>query len=272
MEDAGGELVLGRRVERIVVDGERAAGVELDGGDVVRAERVVSNADATATFESMVGEEHLPASFLKRLRRMKPSLSAVIVFVGTSLDLRATGAVHETFRALHVDHDDTWEDIQAGKPGGMFGTVPTLASPSLAPEGEHLLIVRSLAPYDIGRPWDEAAEDYTRVVLDSYERVFPGLRESVTFLETATPQALERHSLNRNGAAYGWENVPSQTGGKRSPHITPLPGLFLSGHWTQPGTGSLRALVSGLHTAQLVLRDMGLPGITFDHPDFPPAG
>jgi prolycopene isomerase len=54
--------------------------------------------------------------------------------------------------------------------------------------------------------------------------------------------------------------------------VTPLKGLLLSGHWTQPGTGSLRALVSGMHTAQLTLRESGQPLIEFDHPDFPPAG
>jgi phytoene dehydrogenase-like protein len=53
--------------------------------------------------------------------------------------------------------------------------------------------------------------------------------------------------------------------------VTPLPGLLLAGHWTQPGTGSLRALVSGLHTAQLALLERGFDPIGFAHPDFPPA-
>jgi prolycopene isomerase len=271
MEKHGGELVLGRRVAGITVKDGRAAGVELEDGTPVAAERVISNADATATFEELVGADHLPGGFMKRLRRMKPSVSAVIVFIATSLDLREMGAVHEVFRPLHVDHDDTWADIQEGRPGGMFGTVPTLSDPALAPEGEHILTVHSLAPFDIGEPWEERAEAYGDQVVEAYEKVFPGLRESITFREVATPRALQRHSLNRDGAAYGWENIPTQTGGKRSPHIAPLDGLFLSGHWTQPGTGSLRAFVSGMHTAQLVLRSMDLPGISFDHPDFPPA-
>ena len=152
----------------------------------------------------------------------------------------------------------------------MFGTIPTLSDPSLAPDGEHILTVHSLAPFEIDGGWEERAEAYGDEVVDAYEKVFPGLRDSITFREVATPQALYRHSLNRNGAAYGWENIPTQTGGKRSPHIAPVDGLFLSGHWTQPGTGSLRALVSGMHTAQMVLSSMDLPGIEFDHPDFPP--
>lgn len=271
MERSGGELVLRTRATRILVEDGRAAGVEFANGHVVRCDSVVSNADATTTFEEMVGADNLPAPFMKRLRRMRPSLSAVVVFVATSLDLRELGAVHEVFRPLHVDHDETYQDILNGKPGAMFGTVPTLTAASLAPPGEHLLIVRSLAQYDIGRPWPGEAERYTDEVLAAFELVFPGLRDSITFLETATPPALERHSLNRQGAAYGWENTPAQSGGKRSSHQTPVDGLFLSGHWTQPGTGSLRAFVSGMHTAQMVLRSTGSEGLRFDHPDFPPV-
>jgi prolycopene isomerase len=272
MERAGGELVLGRRVTRIVADDGRVRGVELEGGDRVRSDQVVSNADARATFVDMLGPDHLPAPFVKRVGRMTPSVSAVVVFIATSLDLGAAGAVHEVFRPLHVDHDRTWQDIQEGRPGGMFGTVPTLADPGLAPEGEHVLVVHSLASYDIGRPWESVLDDYVSAVVDAFEVAFPGLRDSITFLEAAPPPALERHSLNQRGAAYGWENIPTQTGGKRSPHVPPIEGLYLSGHWTQPGTGSLRAFVSGMHTAQLALRGAGLPGIRFDHPDFPPAG
>jgi prolycopene isomerase len=271
MERSGGELVLGRRATRIVIEEGLATGVELDGEEVVRCETVVSNADATATFEQLIGADALPAPFVKRLRRMKPSLSAVIVFLATTLDLDTHGGVHEVFRPMHVDHDQTLSDILAGRPGGMFGTVPTIADPKLAPDGEHLLIVHSLAPYDVGRPWQEIVDTYTEQVVDAYELAFPGLRDAITFKETATPLALERHSLNRAGAAYGWENTPAQTGGKRSPHQAPVQNIFLAGHWTQPGTGSLRALVSGLHTAQMVLRSKGLAPIAFDHPDFPPA-
>ncbi|MFI0480821.1 phytoene desaturase family protein [Actinomadura sp. 9N215] len=271
LRKAGGEVVLGRTVTRILVEDGRAAGVELDDGEVVRAGTVVSNADATATFTELVGDEHLPSGFMKRLRRMTPSTSAAIVFMATGMDLPGAGAVHEVFRPLHLDHEETYRDVLAGRPGGMYGTVPTIASPSMAPEGQHLLTVHCTAPYDIGRPWADEVKVYEERVLDAFEPVFPGLRDSLVHLETATPRALERHTANRAGAAYGWANTPNQTGAKRSPHVTPLKGLLLAGHWTQPGTGSLRALVSGLHTAQLALLERDLGPIEFTHPDFPPA-
>ena len=268
-EREGGELLLGRRVERILVEDGRAAGIELEGGTRIRAGAVVSNADATATFDEMIGEEHVPASFLKRLRRMKPSLSGAVIFAGTKLDLGTRGE-HEVFLPRSYDQEEIYQELLTGRPGGMWGAIPTLTDPSLAPPGEHTLTISCMTPYDIGRPWESEVDRFTQTALDDFEVVFPGLQDSITMLETATPETLHRYCLNRGAACYGWENIPTQTGGKRSPHVTPVEGLFLSGHWSQPGSGSVRVLVSGLHTAQMVLVMTGGKPADFEHPDVPP--
>jgi prolycopene isomerase len=271
LEQQGGELVLGARVQKIVVDDGRASGAVLTDGTEVRGKAVVSNADAKATFEDMVGAEHLPAKFVRRLQRMTPSLSAVIVFCGTSLDIPSLGLAHEVFHYRYYDQERVHQDIKEGKPGGTWASVPTMLDPSLAPPGEHALILSSMAQYDIGRPWEQEIDRFADELIGDFERVFPGLRDSITFLEKATPLTMERFCLNHQGAAYAWENTPSQTGGNRSPHVTPLNGLYLSGAWTQPGSGSLRALVSGVHTAQLVLTGSGARGLGLEHPDLPPT-
>jgi phytoene desaturase len=271
LERDGGELLLNTRVTRIAVENGRVTGVELNGEHRVGADVVISNADAVQTFEELVGEEHIPAGFLRRTRRMKPSLSAVVLFTATTLDLEALDPGHEVFLYTQHDHEQTYRDVLEGRPGGMWASVPTLLDPSLAPEGEHLVILSSLAAYDIGKPWGDHAERFGEQLLDAFEPVFPGLRESLTFREVATPLTLERFTLNQKGAAYGWENIASQSGGRRSPHVTPVEGLLLSGHWTQPGSNSLRVLVSGLHTAQIALMSSGGPPIDVQHPDFPPV-
>jgi prolycopene isomerase len=270
-ENHGGDLMLNTLVREITVEDGRASGVVLADGTEVRADVVISNADAKRTFEEMVGEEHLPGTFLKRMRRMTPSLSAVLVFTGTTLDLSERGLAHEVFYYRYYDQERVHQDISEGKPGGAWASIPTLLDPSLAPPGEHVIILSSMAQYDIGRPWEDEIDRFADELIGDFEHVFPGMREAMTYMETATPLAMERFCLNHGGAAYGWENTPTQTGGKRSPHVTPIESLFLSGHWTQPGSGSVRALVSGIHTAQLVLSATGSPGIGLDHPDLPPS-
>jgi prolycopene isomerase len=261
LEQNGGELLLNKRVAKIpVVDGH-VTGVILDDGRRIQAPVVISNADARATFLDMVGEEHLPSSFVRRLKRLVVSMSAFVVFAATTLDLRQADAAHETFLYKHWDHEETYRDQLAGRVGGMWINVPTITDPSLAPAGEHIAIVTALVPYDIGVPWTDVRERFAEQLLDEFEPMYPGLRKSLTFMETATPLTLERYALNYHGATYGWENLPDQVASKRITHVPPVAGLYLAGHWSQPGTGSLRVLVSGIHAAQIV---MGAAGETLD--------
>ncbi|HEU0318107.1 MAG TPA: NAD(P)/FAD-dependent oxidoreductase [Solirubrobacteraceae bacterium] len=266
----GGEIVLRSLVTKITVDGDRAAGVVLADGSHIGAGVVISNADARKTLDELVGPEHLPAPFMRRLRRMHPSLSATVVFAAAKLDLDPAFA-HEIFRARHFNHDHTHRDMMDGRPGGMWASVPTVLDPSLAPPGEHIISMTCMARYDIDEPWPDVIESYADEVIDEFECVFPGLRGNLTFVTKATPLTLESLSLNTGGAAYAWENTPAQSGGKRTPHQPPLAGLFFSGAWTQPGSGSLRAIVSGMHTAQLVLAAAGADPLDFEHTDLPPA-
>jgi phytoene dehydrogenase-like protein len=52
---------------------------------------------------------------------------------------------------------------------------------------------------------------------------------------------------------YGWAQSPEQTGLDRTARRTPVEGLYLSGHWTQPGGAVVTTMVSGVQTAQLIL-------------------
>lgn len=267
----GGEVVVERTAERVEIDGNRATGVVLDGGDRIGADVVVSAIAAPQLFEDLVGLDKLPAGFVKRYRRMKVATSAVMVYAVTDLDLEGMGAAHENFLSLHDDPEETWRDVLAGKPGGMWASVPTIVDPSLAPEGEHAITITSSALYDDTNGWAADVGHFSEQMIDAFDStIFPGLKDSISFVETATPRTMERYTRNTRGAAYGWDNTPMQAGGRRSPRVLPVEGLFLAGHWTQPGSGTIRCLVSGFHTAQVALGFMGADPIPFEHHTMPP--
>jgi prolycopene isomerase len=268
LERNGGELVLKTAVNKIHVEDGRVTGVALSTGREIKAPVVVSNADARHTFEELVGVEHLPPAFVKRFQRLKPSASACVVYAATRMDVLKLDPAHETFVYNHWDHEETWRDILAGKPGGMSLSVMTMLDRSLAPPDEHLIIITAVAPYDIGRPWKDEKDRYTDSLLGQFETSFPGLRDSLTFMQSSTPLTLERYTRNHRGATYGWELIPSQIGAKRISHQSPISGLYLSGHWTEEGPASFRVVLSGMNTARLVLADLGQPDAI---PSFKPA-
>ena len=95
-------------------------------------------------------------------------------------------------------------------------------------------------------------------MIEIAERVIPGLRENIKFLETATPgDAAARFTRNAGGAMYGWEHTPNQVGTRRLPHATPIDGLLLSGLVDDPGLGLAALFASGVHTAAMILREAG---------------
>jgi len=84
---------VGREVTDIRVENGAVSGIGID-GEAVSAPVVVSNADATRTLLTLVGEENLPTSYVRKLTRLQPGLSAFSVYAATTLDLRALGATH----------------------------------------------------------------------------------------------------------------------------------------------------------------------------------
>ena len=66
--EAGAEIRTSAEVESVLIEGGRAAGVVLAGGEELRAARVLSNADPKTTFLRLVDEEALPPRFAAAVR------------------------------------------------------------------------------------------------------------------------------------------------------------------------------------------------------------
>lgn len=69
-----------------------------------------------------------------------------------------------------------------------------------------------------------------------------------------TRRTIELWTGNRWGSAYGWAQIPSQSGIYRLSRTTPFTNLYLTGHWTSPGGGIAGVVASGELTAEAFLR------------------
>jgi prolycopene isomerase len=228
-------------------------GVVLENGQRIAAPVVISGADAHQTFDELVGTHELPRRFAQSVRSMKHSLSAFVVYGATDLDLRAAGAAHEMFAYRVWDHDEDYANLLRGEITRVGITVPTLADSSLAPAGEHLFQLTVLLPYDVVPSWRVEKNRYTDLLLAEAELYLPGLRDHLRFAEGASPRTFERYTRNHAGAMYGWDVSPDQTGPLRLEQETPIKGLHLAGHWTQPGSGVYGVIASGVRAAQRAL-------------------
>jgi phytoene dehydrogenase-like protein len=268
---AGSTVVLGQKVERLLVEKERVVGVALADGRELRARRVVSNTDARTTLLNMLGREHVAPELAGLIAARKPSLSFVVVHVALQRDLSDLpfapsmgwfpgGSVERSFDHATPVADDP--DFAAGV------IVPTNVDRSLAPEGNSILSIHYLCPADALGAWNvhgEATsagataevkarkEEFGRTLLRRVETLIPGLTDRTEFVSVATPFTMWRYTLNENGAAYGFEQTPQRYDLIEKLRAGLPKGLHLCGHWTDWGGGVVAATCSGFEEARRIL-------------------
>jgi len=244
IRSAGGEVRLSAPVRAIRVEGGRAAGVELDGGEVVPARAVLSNADVRRTLLELVPEGALPAELVRRAREAVPATSAFMVFLGLE-------------PAPRLPAPAVFVRPEPGEPVSFW--IPP--DPSLAPEGAAAATLIALVPQEEAGRWDRRAAGYgerkrafAERLLDSAQHVVPDLRGRIVFREEASPATFTRYAWTSAGAIYGLE-----VGGWRPPLRLPVGGMYLAGAGVFPGPGVESVVVSGAMAAAAIAEDLEVP-------------
>lgn len=76
----GGEVHLGKRVQGIRIENGKALGIELQNGDFIPADWVVSSADLNQTCFQLIGRDHLSLAMIHKLENVLPSESLFAAF------------------------------------------------------------------------------------------------------------------------------------------------------------------------------------------------
>jgi phytoene dehydrogenase-like protein len=250
----GGEISCKTPVAKILIRDKRACGVRLADGEEIFADTVVSNIDATATLFHMAGEAHLPSDFISRVRSLEPTLSAFSVYLGIDGKDLPENVCAANLVYPGDDLEQQYDAVLKGELESMpwVVSIPTLAAPQLAPPDHHILSLFAPIPYRLSgmSDWRERKAEYTNRFIRVASTVFPGLEKRIVVKEAATPDTLVRYTANRGGA-LGWNYTPESIAG-RPENKSPVPGLWLTGHWTVPGVGVHGAIQSGFITSQAI--------------------
>jgi phytoene desaturase len=241
IEGQGGEVLCNREVKQIVVEGRRAAGVELRDGTKIAADVVVSNADAAWTYRELVPEQHRKRWTNRKIDKARYSMSLFVWYFGTKrkyddvahhtilLGPRYKGLLQDIF-----DHKVLADDFS------LYLHRPTLTDPSLAPDGCDAFYVLSPVPHlDSGTDWNQAREPYRKAIAKYLsETILPGLEDEIVSSHVLDPIGFRDELLSVKGAAFSLEPVLTQSAYFR-PHnrSEELDRLYIVGAGTHPGAG-----------------------------------
>ena len=264
---AGAAIRTAAPVARILVEGDRTVGVELESGEAVAAATVVSNADPKTTFLKLLGARHLDTGFVRRVNHIRArglaaklhlALDRVPQFPGVDgAAVRGRLLLAPSLMYLERAYNHAKYGEYSAAPA-MEITVPTINDPGLAPQGKHVLsAIVQFAPYALEGGWAERRRGFTDLLLDTLEAAAPGLRASVLGAELLTPADIETEFRIDGGHWHHGELAFDQFFMVRpvpgaAQHRTPLPGLFLCGAGCHPGGGVMG--IAGRNAARQVLK------------------
>ena len=272
VQETGGVVRTGEEVCRVVVEGGRAVAVETSGGDSVRFGRaVLADVGPPRLFRDLVGEDHLPPSYLDGLRRFRYGTG--IFKVDLALDSVPAWSVEglDQCGVVHLTGDlDTMARSAFENGRGLLPTEPLLivgqqsvADPSRAPEEGHTLWVEThVPPVPLQGSWPQLRQEFLERVLDRLDAHAPGTRDKVLGTAVRTPPDLEGENPNLVGGDVGGGStaIDQQLVFRPVPgwfrYRTPVKGLYLCSASAHPG-GGVHGMV-GRNCARRVLADARL--------------
>jgi phytoene dehydrogenase-like protein len=264
---AGATIRTGAQVRRISLHEDRVQGIELQSGQTIAANVVVSSCDPKTTFLGLLGSEQLDTGFVRRVNHLRTR--------GLAAKLHLALDARPNFTALTADTlagrlliAPTLESIERAYNHAKYAefssepifeiSVPSVNDPSLAPAGKHVLsAIVQYAPYALAGGWEPQRQRFTDIAIDTLERYAPGLRASIRCAELLTPPDIERRFRITGGHWHHVDLAFDQFFMVRpvpgaAQYQTPVAGLYLCGAGCHPGGGVMGT--AGRNAARQVLK------------------
>ncbi len=243
--EAGGWTRIMADVERILIEGGRAAGVRLKTGEEIRAPRVISAAGVLSTVKRMLPELQ-NAPWVRSIETLTPASAHVCLYLGFEGDIRKAGATaaNQWFWEVWDSEDDAW----MVKPGEalprapvLYTSFPSVKDPLHPPGGKHTGEVVTFVPWRVFEPWLDKkwrrrGADYEafkqkmtdQLLAQLFERL-PALKPMLAYAELSTPLSTDHFVRPVNGSIYGVEPTPERFANPGLKPRSPIPGLFFGG-------------------------------------------
>jgi phytoene dehydrogenase-like protein len=227
----GAEIQTDARVARITTVGDLVRGVVLENGDEVTAPIVVAATHPQLTFLRHLDPEILPPAFVDDIRSWKSrsgtvkinlALDRAPVFSSKPDHVDLTGGFELAHSVAYLE--TAFEEARAGRAATApfsDGVMPTFHDPTLAPEGKHVAsLFTQWCPAEFAdEPHNDELEAYADRVIDGYDELAPGFKDSVLHMQVIGP-----HEMQTEWGLIGGNIFHGELSAEQLFHMRPAPG------------------------------------------------
>ena len=254
--DLKGEINYRSPVSRILVENDKAVGVQLADGSEHRSDIVISAADGHATIFNMLGGNYINnkiKGYFDELPIFPP-----LIYIGLGVARTFDDIPHLVAGMNYSLNEPITIDRKELK---RLGVLVHNYDPDMAPSGK--TVVRVILESDYER-WKELQQDPERYkaekeqianqVIALLDQRFPGLAAQVEMCDVATPTTWEHYTGNWQGSFEGWLFTTKTLGMRMSKTLPGLKNFYMAGQWVEPGGGLPTVAMSGRNVIQIICK------------------
>jgi phytoene desaturase len=256
--EAGVEFNFNTAVTRVDLNGKKARGVELAGGQHLEADAILANADLPYVYQDLLP----PDAQAKKISRKRFSCSVISFFWGVDRTYEQLGP-HTLFLAddYHENFDTIIDDLGLPANPSLYLHAPARLDPDMAPPGQDTLI--AIVP--VGHMSENGDQNWSAIRDQARQQVFrrltalgiTDLEAHIKFETNFTPLSWRKRYNLVKGSTHGLCHNLTQLGYFRPPNRHQrYQNLYFTGASTHPGTGLPTAMVSGRLTAQRLMDEL----------------
>lgn len=269
IEEFGGEIRYNTKVNKIIVNNGSISGVETSNGELILADRVISNASPTLVFNSLITPSTaVPDIALQNVNSRKLGFSLVVVYLGLNADMKELGIKdYSYFIAPHMNTDKLYEAIYNLDTDEIMQATVCLnaANPECSPPGTTILAIT--AGYRAEAWADVEEKDYFKTknliaekLISQFENATGvSIRAHIEEIEVATPETFARYTGSYDGIVYGYEPEPWDSVIPRAISVESedyIKGLTFCGGFSVRCHGYGSSILSGKAAAERMIKQM----------------
>ena len=260
--DCGAHIHTGTPVKKIILEGRKVIGVELENGEKVYGDSVIINADFAHAMTHLFPDGALKKYTGEKLSRMKYSCSTFMMHLGVN---KVYDLPHHSI-VFARDYKKNIEEIfklnRSSDDISFYVRNASVTDPTLAPAGKSSIYILVPTPnLDGDVDWDEVQDRYRSMVFKAFEDRLgiTDLEESIEVEKIYTPRTWNTELDIFKGATFNLSHCLSQMAFMRPRNrFEEFGNCFLVGGGTHPGSGLPTIFESARIASNLISDTFGL--------------
>lgn len=210
IKENGGTVLLKSKVSKIILNGSQAEYVHLLSGERLSAKWVVSSLHPAVTFSMLENNSIYKKAFFSRIN----SLPNTYGIFATYLLVKPNSVKYINQNHYLYNNPDVWS-ISGDHKGFNIPSTLLCMQPQYNSEYTKVITLLSPMPFSLCKQWEdtklghrgqdykEFKEEFSDAVIDFASQHFPGLRNNIEKVYTATPLTYRDYTSTPEGSAYG---------------------------------------------------------------------